>query len=57
MAAVILDSMLSNSPGFLFALSALLLAMVGVVRLAQSCLHRARRWLGRAESAVRAAHS
>ncbi len=54
---MILDSMLSNSPGFLFALSALLLAMVGVVRLAQSCLHCARRWLGRAESAVRAAHS
>ena len=54
---MILDSMLSNSPGFLFVLSALLLAMVGVVRLAQACLRCVRHWLGLARAGFRTAHS
>ena len=35
---MILNSMLSSSPAFLFAMSLLLLAIYGVVRLAGACL-------------------
>lgn len=42
---MILDAMLSNSPVFLFAMSALLLAGYGVVRVARACVARGRRWL------------
>ena len=34
---MILNSMLSSSPAFLFAMSLLLLAIYGVVRLAKAC--------------------
>lgn len=42
---MILDSMLSNSPVFLFAMSALLLAAYGAARLPKALLSRGRRWL------------
>ena len=42
---MILDSMLSNSPAFLFCLSGLLLAAYGAVRLVQAGLRFGRRIL------------
>ena len=40
---MILNSMLSSSPAFLFAMSLLLLAIYGVVRLAKACLQLGQR--------------
>lgn len=41
--AMILQSMLSHSPGFLFAMSALLLAAYGATRLLRACARLATR--------------
>lgn len=40
---MILNSMLSSSPVFLFAMSLVLLALYGVVRLAKACFHHGQR--------------
>ena len=40
---MILNSMLSSSPVFLFAISLLLLAIYGAVRLARACLQLGQR--------------
>ena len=45
---MILNSMLASSPEFLFAISLLLLAMYGVVRLAKACFHFGQRALSHA---------
>jgi len=42
---MILNAMLSSSPGFLFAVSLLLLAAYGLARLAGACLQVAHRAL------------
>ena len=41
---MVLDSMLSHSPVFLFAMSALLLAAYGATRALRACVARGRRW-------------
>ncbi|WP_157474995.1 hypothetical protein [Lysobacter sp. Root494] len=40
---MILNSMLSSSPVFLFAMSSLLLALYGMVRLAKACFQYGQR--------------
>ena len=47
---MILDSMLSNSPVFLFLMSGFLLTMYAVARLIKACAGAVRRWWVHAES-------
>jgi len=54
---MILNSMLSNSPVFLFVMSAFLLALYGVFRLVQTCLRVCGRWLQHVSHRSTAAHS
>ena len=42
---MILDSMLSHSPVFLFLVSAFLLATYGATRLIQACIRQGMHWL------------
>ncbi|WP_460712582.1 hypothetical protein [Lysobacter terrae] len=48
---MILNSMLSNSPVFLFLMSGLLLALYAIARLIQACIGLMRNWLSHPRSA------